>query len=148
MVPITPCYRLHRVKTDETVDDTDYLGDAVAPDEADCAKIGVAIGNSKHPVSGIDILIIGTDDAGVILDPGTMTVDIEVIGAFTRSNPRTGGTPGRADGVFALQTEDDASIGKPIYYPLCGAERFFVRVLGDANDAVDRLEIWWVPVYQ
>lgn len=142
----TPSFRLHRVKSDETADDTDYIATATAPDAEDCSSVGAITGYNKHPVTGIEILVIGVTDAGVPQATSAMTIDLQVVGAFTRSNPATGGTKGRADGVFRLQTEDDLNLHDVLYYPLNGAERFFVRVLGDTGDDVDNLEIWWRPV--
>jgi hypothetical protein len=148
MVNATPSWRLHKIKTDETADDTDYVGTMVAPAENICSKVGAILGNNPHPVTGIEIILLGATSAGVLQVPATMTVDLQVVGVFSRDLPSRGGTPGYADAPFAMQTEDDLGLGEVIYFPLNGAERFHVRIFADANDAVDNIEVWWRPVYR
>lgn len=75
-----------------------------------------------------------------------MTLDLQLIEVVRRDLPGLGGSVGDDVAILDSAVVEDVPLQRVVYFPINGSERFTIRATGDANDAVDNLQIWWRAV--
>lgn len=144
-------WRLLRIKTDENTNDVDWVTDNTEPDaDTLCDTMPSGTNAEGKAYTGIEYVLIGTNDAGVIQSRTAtpMTFSVSLIEVFSRSDPNRGGTVGFADAIV----DSDVHLLVPLqgvdYFDINGGRQFTIRLFDDANDvaAVERVEIWWRAV--
>lgn len=139
-------WSLLRTKTDETVDDTDWVGTNAAPDVAICAQMPSCSSQIARPYTGVEVYVMATDASRVPVNRATMTVDLTLIEVVEREAPLLGGTTGDADAVLDSAVELAVPPQRVVYFPINGTPQFTVRVTNDANAVGTQLQVWWRAV--
>jgi len=142
-------WKLLRTKTDETTDDTDWVGTNTEPDDSICAAMPRC--DSYHnPLTGIEVRVLGVTSALAPVDRETPddTVDLQLVDVASRENRSLGGTPGLAPLLGDTTKITGVVLQETVYFPLNGSQKFTIRITNDSSLAatVDRLEIWWREV--
>lgn len=132
-------WRVLRVKTDETVDDTDWAGTNTAPAANICGTFPQHDGHKGKPYTGIEAIVYGRTTAGALVNRSTMTVDMQFVEVYELA-----GVTYVADCSVASTTA--VPLNRKVYFELNGAELFTIRLTNDANEAVDEFVIHWKPV--
>lgn len=145
-------WRLLRIKSDETADDTDYVGTNTEPTAGVwptgiCATLPSGAGYEGRPYTGIEVCVLGTADTTRAPQNGsTMTVDMTLIEVVERTGPALGGAVGLAAMIMQTAAVEDVPLQTKTYWPLNGSNRFTIRIDEDLGDVVDNLEVWWRAV--
>jgi len=137
-------WTLLRVKLDELVDDPDWSATNVVPPPVICAAMASCANQGGRPFTGIEVFTQGIADADrAVQARSTMTTSMTLVEIVSRSVPARGGTlldvPAVVDSAVVLSVPPQ----RVVYFPINGTARFTIRISAAANDAVDRLEIWW-----
>lgn len=141
-------WRLLRIKTDETVDDTDYVGTNTLPDtraypDGICANVPSGAGYEGRSYTGIEVIVQGATAARVPEARATMTVDLELIEIIPRNLPGlTGHATGLAPLIVTSAVLQDITLQTKVYINFNGG-LFTIRITDDQADAVTDFEIWW-----
>ena len=126
-----------RVKTDETVDDTDWAGTNAAPDSSIRGQFPRHDGHSGKPYTGIECIVYGRA-AGVLVNRSNMTVDMALVATYDVAGV-----------TYVADTSSAATTAVPLnrltYFDFNGGD-FTIRLTNDANEAVDEFVIHWRAV--
>lgn len=147
-------WRLLRTKTDEGTDDPDWAGLNDSPTEpvggADILEpMPPHVGANGMPLSGVEVVVLGTDANRVPVDRGAGTIGIQIVEVISRDDPAVGGTDGDAVLVVDSAVQAAVPLNRPTFFELNGATLWTVRLSTDAGFAgIDRLQVWWRAVYR
>jgi len=139
-------WRLLRTKADETTDDPDWVAtndpeagsiDFVTED----AEIPPGPSSDGRPFTGVEVVCVGVTSGRAVQDPATMTLDLQLVEYFTRP-VGVGGAEGLEPVLFQTPVVEDVPLNRKTYWPMNGGQ-FTIRITGDANDAVDNIEVWY-----
>jgi hypothetical protein len=141
-------WKLLRTKTDETVDDTDWVGTNAPPSESICGDFDHFPGGGGPAYTGIECIVVGTTALRVPVARSTDTVDLTLVEVIRRDVLGNGGTDGDAPLVLDSAIEEDVPLLTKVYFPLAGSEQFTIRITGDTtfDGTVTQCEVWWRPV--
>lgn len=139
-------WSLLRTKEDETADDTDWVGTNATPDASICAEFPSCSGQHGRAFTGVEVFMLGTTAARAPQARSSMTLDLQLIEVVRRDLPGLGGSVGDDVAILDSAVVEDVPLQRVVYFPINGSERFTIRATGDANDAVDNLQIWWRAV--
>ena len=121
-----------RTKTDETADDTDWVGTNAVPDAADRASLPRFFPDGR-PVTGIEFFVAATTAVGLLVARATGTVEWQFVEVVSRDDPNAGGTGGLAQAVIDTGIPVSTALCRKVYVATNGAELFTIRITTDAN---------------
>ena len=142
-------WRLHRTKTDEATADPDWAGLNDVPVEpvgsAAIVTSAPAIAIGAMPITGVEVVVLGTTSGRVPVDRAANVCDISLVEVISRADWDTNGNNPATEAALVVDTAAVAAVplNRKVFIELNGAASFCVRISGNTGIAgVDRLQVW------